>query len=83
MQNRALIRSSRGTVCCLQAEFGFKPNPKMQETLTTALNSGIPFIVLFGSTVNGFSCYPATHLVDGCFTPLLPSLSYELLPLHV
>ena len=36
----------------LQAEFGFKPNPKMQETLATALNSGIPFIVLFGSTVS-------------------------------
>ena len=39
---------------CPQAEFGFKANPKMAETLKTAFDSGIPFIVLFGSSVRRF-----------------------------
>ncbi len=32
----------------IKAEFGFKPNPKMGDQLTAALEQGIPFMVLFG-----------------------------------
>jgi hypothetical protein len=32
----------------IKAEFGFKPNPKMGDQLGHALESGIPFMVLFG-----------------------------------
>jgi len=32
----------------INAEFGFKPNPKMGDQITYALESGIPFMVLFG-----------------------------------
>ena len=32
----------------IKAEFGFKPNPKMGDQLTYALEQGIPFLVLFG-----------------------------------
>ena len=32
----------------MQAEFGYKPNPKMGDQLTHALKSGIPLLVLFG-----------------------------------
>jgi histidyl-tRNA synthetase len=32
----------------ISAEFGFKPNPKMGDQITYALESGIPFMVLFG-----------------------------------
>lgn len=31
-----------------QAEFGFKPNPKMGDQLGYALKSGIPLMLLFG-----------------------------------
>ena len=32
----------------ISAEFGFKPNPKMGDQINYALESGIPFMVLFG-----------------------------------
>ena len=34
----------------LQAEFGFKPNPKMGDQLKYAFESGIRFLVLFGES---------------------------------
>lgn len=34
----------------LQAEFGFKPNPKMADQLGYALKQGIPYLVLFGDS---------------------------------
>lgn len=32
----------------IKAEFGYKPNTKMADSLTTVLAEGIPFMVLFG-----------------------------------
>lgn len=34
----------------MQAEFGFKPNPKMADQLGYALKAGIPFMLLFGDS---------------------------------
>lgn len=34
----------------INAEFGFKPNPKMGDQLGYALEAGIPFMVLFGDS---------------------------------
>ena len=34
----------------MQAEFGFKPNPKMGDQLKYAFESGIRFLVLFGES---------------------------------
>lgn len=52
----------------MQAEFGFKPNPKMADTLKAAFDAGIPFIVLFGSSVSELHCwrlYPEAVHQDG------------------
>jgi len=34
----------------IAAEFGFKPNPKMGDQLTYALEKGVPYMVLFGDS---------------------------------
>jgi len=52
----------------VQAEFGFKPNPKMADTLKAAFDAGIPFIVLFGNSVSELHCwrsYPEAVHQDG------------------
>ena len=48
LQGKRMEICSRIWAAGLKAEFGFKPNPKMGDQLTYALEQGIPFMVLFG-----------------------------------
>lgn len=48
------LQNKRMEICAelwqagISAEFGYKPNPKMGDQLNYVLESGIPFMILFG-----------------------------------
>lgn len=48
MQAQRMQICSRLWQAGIRAEFGYKPNPKMGDQLTYALDSGIPYMVIFG-----------------------------------